>query len=212
MVTAAAARPPVASTTPRRLGPSTPDDGPVEAPVSTPVEPPQRGGANRSGDQGRNDVEGAGAGAQHGEHAGDAGQAHDDEQTRGLDAGREMMPATAASSRTTTSHRADQHQLVGAAELPDRELLERRRRQVDDGGADRQHRRGGGDGRGRRPGGRRRGRRRWPGRRTPRGGVVRIRGCGSGGLHAGCSERGGPSDGGSGPRTTTGGACGRMRP
>ena len=39
-------------------------------------------------------------------------------------------------------HRADEDALVVAAELPDRALLERRRRQVDDLGADREHRRG----------------------------------------------------------------------
>ena len=82
MATAAAARPPVASTTPRRLGPSTPRDGSGRSLVVDAVQPPQRGGAGSGGDQGRNDVQRPGARAQDGEHAGDAGEAHDDEQTR----------------------------------------------------------------------------------------------------------------------------------
>ena len=57
-------------------------------------------------------------------------------------------PATAASSSDDDGHRADEHRLVGGAELPDRPLLERGRRQVDDGRADREHGRGGRHGEG----------------------------------------------------------------
>ena len=109
------------------------------------------------------------------------------------------IPATAARSSTTIGHRADEDELVGAAELPDRPLLERGRRQVDDRRAHREHGRGGGHGEGGDEVG---GREAHDGgehavRRMAEGACSRGRGCG---LHGSCSEPGERRDG----------WCGRM--
>ena len=140
MATAAAASAPEASTTPRRVGPSPPGDGSVSTPVVDTVEPPQRGGSDRSGDQGRYEVQRPGARAQDGQHSRDAGQAHQDQESRGLAAGGDDA-GDGGQQQHDQRHRADQHQLVGAAELPDGPLLERGGREVDDGRADGEHRR-----------------------------------------------------------------------
>src|SRR5829696_3674186 len=82
MVTAAAASPPVASTTPRRA--VSPVGRPREGPVVDAVQPPQRGGRGDRRDHRRHDVQRPGTRAEDGEQAGDAGQPHDDEQARRL--------------------------------------------------------------------------------------------------------------------------------
>ncbi|MFC7360061.1 hypothetical protein [Nocardioides astragali] len=171
------------------------------------VQPPQRGGRDDGGDQRRDEVQRTGARAQHGEHFGDAGEPDDDEQADGL-------APSADDARDGRQHQDDRHDrahedgFVRGAELPDRPLLERRGRQVDDGGAHRQHRRRGRHGEcGDEVGGRETddgGQHTVPrmAERAPPGVLV-------GGLHVGCSEWEWPRM--ARARTTTGKWCGIMR-
>ena len=190
MATAAAARPPVASTTPRRLGPSTPRDvrsGPwSEIRCSHHSEVAATTAATRAGTMS--------SGPEPGRRTAStpATPARPTRMSRPTVSRRSATtPATAASSRTTTVTEPTRTSLVGGAELPDRELLERGRRQVDDRRADREHGRGGGHGEGgdQVAGCEADDRREHAVGRVEQRAAAWVRG---GGLHGRCSEREGP--------------------
>ncbi len=119
-----------------------------------PVRPRPAGAAVQQG-QGADAGHGRGERRQQVERAGvragqrgDGGDRHEGDQQGGAE--HEAPPGQdagdAGEDEDAHQHGADQHGLVRRAELPDRPLLERRGRQVDDRGAHRQHRGGGGVG------------------------------------------------------------------
>jgi hypothetical protein len=113
--------------------------GLVRRPGVDALEPPQGGGARGRGDGGGHHVQGSGAGSQGGEHTGDPREPDEDEQASGRATLRDDA-RHGGEQEHAGGHRADQHGLVGRAELPDRQLLDRRRRQVDHRRPDGQHR------------------------------------------------------------------------
>ena len=144
MTAAAAASTPALIRTPRRDGPPGRRrvTGAVRREARPAVQQPQGADPGDRGGQGRHHVAGLGGRpVERGERR-DADQ-HQLERSAQREPAPREQPRHRREHQHPAHHRADEDPLVVGPELPDRPLLHRRGRQVDDLGADREHRRGG---------------------------------------------------------------------